>query len=152
MTFLGQLIQCLPDPAVHRVEILATDRIEVDGVQTEITRAALHALMALVLLRDEPDFSLENFARLYRGRDTGDAKTDFDNAMRALKRELPKTTPRVSSNKRRRISEIKILSHVGNAVITRRLLYYFTNINVCANHGIGIKTHKNQPNFYLFIG
>ena len=90
MNFLQQLVHCMADPEMHRVVILADGRFEVDGVEKKFTGAALRALLALALLRMKANFRLEEFAPLYHGGDTSDARTDFDNAMTALKKELCK--------------------------------------------------------------
>lgn len=122
MKFLRQLMQSLSDPAVHRVIILGEDQFEVDGAKKEFTGAALRALLVLAKLRDKADFKLEDFARLYHGGSVSDARTDFDNAMKALKRELPNTTSQTPSQNHRSVAGIRFQVRVSDEAIAKRLV------------------------------
>lgn len=123
--FLQQLKSCLADPKVHRVVILGADRFEVDGVPKEFTGAALRALLALALLRTRSEFRLEDFARFYHGGDTSDARTDFDNAMKALKKELPNIAAQTPSQNHRSILGIKFLVDIRDDAMVKRLAGFY---------------------------
>jgi hypothetical protein len=115
----------MSEPGVHRVIILGEDQFEVDGTLQEFTGAALRALLALALLRDKADFKLEDFAKLYHGGGVDIARTDFDNAMKALKKELPHTKAHIPSQNHRNTTGIKFQVRVGDAVIGRRLAGFY---------------------------
>jgi len=123
--FLGQLVKSLPEPGVHRVIIQEENKIEVDGKQSAIRGAALRALLVLALLRDKAEFTLEEFAKLYHGGGVDDAKTDFDNAMKALVKELPQILSQTPSKNHRTITGIKFLVNEDNAAIIKRLASFY---------------------------
>ena len=120
LNFLRQLVQCVSDPEVHRVIILGQDEFEVDGESREFTGAALRALLALARLRDQADFKLDDFAELYSGS-TSDSRTDFDNAMKALKRELPNLSGHTPLQNHRAMKGIRFQVRVSDQEIERRL-------------------------------
>ena len=87
MKFLELLMESTPQPGMHQILIRGENEIEVDGIPREFEGAALRALLSLALLDQE--FKVDEFALHYNGRKPVEARTDFDNAMRALKRVLP---------------------------------------------------------------
>jgi len=89
------------------------------------TGAALRALLVLALLRDQTEFDLKEFARLYHGGRLDDAKTDFDNAMKALRKELPQTSAITPAQNHRSVTGVKFLVRVENSVITQRLAGFY---------------------------
>ena len=119
--FLRLLVQCLAGPETTRVVIHNEDQIEVNGVTKEFTGAALKALLTLILLRDQAEFKLQDFAKLFHGEDAGDAKTDFDNAMKALKKMLPSISSSTPSKNLRAINGLKFLVLADKALIFKRL-------------------------------
>ena len=125
MKFLQLLVKCLADPEVHHVVISEDGQFKVNGVKKEFTGAALRALLALSLLRAKDDFKLEDFARLYHGGDASDARTDFDNAMKALKKMLPKITVHTPSQNHRSVLGIKVLVCGNDNEIVRRLAGFY---------------------------
>jgi len=125
MNFLEGVVYCMSDPEIHRVIIKEDGRFEVDGVNREFTGAAMRAVLALAHLRKEAVFKLDDFARLYHGGKVIDARTDFDNAMKALKKELPKTAAQPPSHNHRSVIGIKFLVFASDDSISKRLASFY---------------------------
>ncbi len=123
--FLKLLVKSLPASDVHRVIIQKENKIEVDGKQSAIKGAALRALLALALLRNEAEFTVEEFAKLYHGGSVDDAKTDFDNAIKALTKELPQISSQTPSKGHRTITGITFVMNENDAVISKRLAGFY---------------------------
>jgi len=120
--FLKLLVESMPEPGVHRVIIREENQFEVDGEQTVFRGAALRALLSLALLRDKKEFKVQQFAEFYHGGNTDIARTDFDNAMKALRKKLPGiSSSKALSENYRKVSGIKFLVLVDNAAINEQL-------------------------------
>ena len=118
--FLNLLVAAMPAKDMHRVIIHGENQIEVNGKPTVFKGAALRALLALALLRDQTDFKVQTFAKHYHGGDVVEARHDFDNAMKPLKKMLPKLTWKASENNRT-LSGVSFLVRESNATLTKRL-------------------------------
>jgi hypothetical protein len=118
--FLRLLVAAMPAKDVHRVAILDENQIEVDGKISGIKSAALRALLSLALLRGNSEFNVEQFAKFYHGGDPVEARHDFDNAMKALKKHLPKLDW-TSAEGIRTVRNLIMRVEVNNAEIEKRL-------------------------------
>ena len=93
-----------------------------DSKPTEFKGAALRALLSLVLLRDKTEFKVQEFAKLYHGENTVIARSDFDNAMKALREKLPGiSSSKALSEHYRTVSGIKFQVLLDNAAISKQL-------------------------------
>ena len=125
--FLRSLTQSIPEPGVCRIIIDEENEIEVDGKPREFTGAALRVVLVLGLLHEQSEFRLQEFAKLYHGKDVEAdiAKTDFDNAMKALKKELPSISSSTPSKNYRTVTGIKFLVAADPAQINKKLSAFY---------------------------
>ncbi len=98
LAFLRKLIEVASS---HRVRITPDLSITVDGDPFQGKGAAKRALFALAKLRDKAQFTTEDFSKLfYYGKEPVEPAKDFQNAMRDLKKVLPRCEHESSKNLR----------------------------------------------------